>query len=138
MASIVRLGKGKQPVRAVDFVDVTDGRKRKRVRLGVVTHHEASEAKRRIEKLLNARILNQSPTSETTEWLADVPDHLHHRIARTGLCDPREPALATPTLGEWMTKYLAQRKSDPGFKSGSYDRLRQTGIACSSTLVPTY
>jgi len=127
MASTTKLGKGKQPVRAVDFVDVTDGRKRKRVRLGVVTHNEAVEAKRRIEKLLNARILNQCPTSETAEWLAAVPDHLHNRIARTGLCEPREPASASLTLGEWVTKYLGQRKSDPKFKSGSYDRLRQTG-----------
>ena len=46
MASITKIGKGKQPPRAIDFIDDTDGRRRKRVRLGVVTHGEAAEAKR--------------------------------------------------------------------------------------------
>ena len=42
MASIVKLGKGKQPIRAIDFIAI-DG-KRKRVRLGTVTHEQAETA----------------------------------------------------------------------------------------------
>ena len=44
MASIVKLGKGKQPPRSIDFTGL-DG-KRKRLRLGVVTRSDAETAKR--------------------------------------------------------------------------------------------
>ncbi len=40
MASIVKLGKGKQPPRAIDFTDPDSG-KRQRIRLGVVSFDEA-------------------------------------------------------------------------------------------------
>ena len=125
MASITKLGKGKQPPRAIDFVDDTDGRKRKRIRLGVVTHDEARAAKCRIEKLMTAKILNQPPDQETAVWLSGVSDTIHARIAKTGLVELREAQSRAPRLGEFMDKYLYQRKSD--LKPGSIERLEDTG-----------
>ena len=120
MACVTRLGKGKQPPRAIDFVDPTDG-KRRRIRLGVVTHAEAVEAKLRIEKLVNAKTLNQSPDSETTCWLAGLPDVIFDRIARCALCHPRE---STPTLAEHFGELLTRRKRD--LKPTSHERLNDT------------
>ena len=124
MASITRLGKGKQPPRAIDFVDSTDGGKRKRIRLGVVGHRDAVEAKHRIEKLLNARVLNQSIDQETAVWLAGVSDDIHEKLAKAGLCEPRIPEPTSPTLREWVETLLSEKQH--GLKPTSLLRLRQT------------
>ncbi len=122
MASIVKLGKGKNPPRAIDFKNTTG--KRDRVRLGIVTHDDAEECCRRVEKLLTAKRFNQSPDTPTAEWLAGVSDDIHARLARFGLCEPRVPVNAAPMLGEWLTKYIDQRRSE--LKPGSIERLERT------------
>ncbi|MDA1214961.1 MAG: hypothetical protein O2955_20855, partial [Planctomycetota bacterium] len=70
MASIQKLGKGKQPLRAIDFTDPLS-KKRKRIRLGVVSHDFAVECKRRIERLVAAKSLNH-PDPETSHWLTGI------------------------------------------------------------------
>ena len=122
MASIVKLGKGKQPPRAIDFKNITG--KRDRLRLGIVSHDTAEECCRRVEKLLMAKRLNQSIDSQTAEWLAGVPDDLHEKLARFSLCQPRVVKNAAPTLREWLTKYIDQRRSE--LKPGSIERLDRT------------
>ena len=122
MASIAKLGKGKQPPRAIDFV-YPEG-KRNRVRLGIVSHDTAEECRRQIEKLIESRSTNQAPSLPTLTWLNGLSDVIHERLARFGLCEPRVPVDAAPTLGEWLTKYLDQRKSE--LKPGSLQRLSQT------------
>ena len=124
MASVTKLGPGKQPPRAIDFVDDTDGGKRKRIRIGVTSHDEAEKFCRQIERLLAAKILNQGIDSETAKWLAGVPDSLHERIAQKGLCQSRQPATKAPKLDDWLTKYTSQRGSD--LKPASISRLEQT------------
>ena len=121
MASITKLGRGKQPPRAIDFVDDTEGGKRKRIRLGVTSHDFAEEVCRRVEQLLSAKLLNQGIGPATAEWLAGVSDTLHERIAQKGLCQSRQPATKAPKLEIWLTKYIGQRGSD--LKPGSIDRL---------------
>ena len=96
MASIVKLGKGKHPPRAIDFNNTTG--KRDRLRLGIVTHDDAEECCRRVEKLLTAKRLNNSPDAPTAEWVAGVSDDIHEKLARFGLCLPRVPKNAAPTL----------------------------------------
>jgi len=130
MASITKLGKGKQPPRAVDFVDDTGGGQRKRIRLGIVTYDEAQEAKRRIEKLLTAKILNQQPDHETLRWLIGVSGTIHARIARAGLAQPRGPASQSPQLGNFLEKHIGQRRL--GIALASAERLQDTAnLLCS-------
>ena len=136
MASITKIGKGKQPPRAIDFIDDTDGRRRKRVRLGVVTHGEAAEAKRRIEKLLTAKILNQPPDQETASWLNGVSDTIHDRIARAGLAEPRQAPPTAPQLGDFLEKYIAQRRSE--LKPASLERIEQNWRAAEDALRREY
>ena len=111
MASVVKLGKQKQPPRAIDIVDDMDDKKRKRIRLGVVSHDFAEEACRRIEKLMAAKTLNQSLDHETQRWLVGISDVIHERIAKTGLCQPRQPK-AVMTLSGWALKYISQRGTE--------------------------
>jgi integrase len=122
MASIVKLGKGKSPPRAIDFKNTTG--KRDRLRLGIVSHDDAQEACRRVEKLLAAKRLNQSADGPTLEWVAGVSDEIHERLARFGLCRPRVEKNIVPTLQEWVAKFIEQRK--PELKEGSIQRLQQT------------
>ena len=124
MASITKLGKGKQPPRAIDFVDSTDGGNRKRIRLGVVDLRQAREAKVRVEKLLSAKVLNHTPDAETVRWLAGVCDTIHGRIVRVGLAEPRQPVPTAPHLGDFLAKHLEQRKAE--LEPASIERLRQT------------
>ena len=70
MASITKLGKGKQPPRAVDFV-YPEG-KRNRVRLGVVSHDTAEECCRQIEKLIESRSTNQAPSLPTLRTVREI------------------------------------------------------------------
>ena len=124
MASIIKLGPGKQPPRAIDFIDDRDAGRRKRLRLGIVCHDEAREAKLRIEKLLVAKSLNQSPDNETVRWLAGVSDTIHKRMARLGICLPRTPAPLAPKLSVFLDKHLEQRR--PTLKPSSFKRLDDT------------
>jgi len=105
MASIVKLGKGKQPPRAIDFTGLEG--KRCRLRIGKVQAAEAKDFKRGVERLLNARRLNQSPDGETIRWLRDVDVTIRERMARFGLCKPRK---TVPTLGELITNFVANKK----------------------------
>ncbi|MBI1314106.1 tyrosine-type recombinase/integrase [bacterium] len=134
VASITKLGSGKQPPRAIDFVDADENgrRKRKRVRLGIVTHREALEAKLRIEKLLTAKRLNQSIDAETAAWLAGVSDDIHEKIARHGLCEPRVPEPTCPTLREWIDTFLDEKQHT--VKASSLLRLRQTAERLAGSL----
>ena len=122
MASITKLGKGKTPPRAIDFSN-TNG-KRDRLRLGIVSHDTAEECCRRVEKLIEAKRLHQSPEGPTLEWLTSISNDIHEKLARFGLCLPRVPKNAAPMLGEWLTKYVDQRKSE--LKPGSIKRLEDT------------
>ncbi len=124
MASIVKLGPGKQPPRAIDFIDDCDAGRRKRLRLGIVGHDEAREAKLRIEKLLVAKSLNQSPDNETVRWLAGISNTIHDRMVRSGLCAPRVVEPLAPKLSAFLDKYLEQRR--PELKPSSWKRLEDT------------
>jgi len=124
MASITKLGKGKQPPRAIDFVDPATG-KRNRVRLGIVTYDAAQQAALRIEKLVAAKSLNQSIDAETIVWLKGIAADIHERLARFGLCEARQPVATAPTLARWMETLLEQRQHS--LKPASLNRLRQTG-----------
>jgi integrase len=126
MASITKLGRGKQPPRAIEFVDRKDGNKRKRIRLGVVPLEAAVEAKFRIERLYAAKALNQPPDASTLDWLQGLNDDIYVRIARAGLCDAREPEPSSPTLREYLTKYIEQRS--PELQPSSVQRLKDTRI----------
>ena len=105
MASIVRLGKGKQPPRAIEFTGLDS--KRCRLRIGKVSSTEAKEAKRFVEKLLSARRLDHALSQETQIWLAKIDDTIRDRLAKFGLCRCRS---RKPPLGQLITTYLEAKR----------------------------
>ena len=90
----------------------------------MVTQRMAEETCRRVELLLEAKRLHHSSDAPAQEWLASVSDDIHAKLARFELCVPRVPKHVTPTLSEWLDKYIGQRKSE--LKSGSIKRLEDT------------
>lgn len=120
MASIVRLGKGKQPPRGIEFIGL-DG-KRHRLRLGKVDADTASKFKRGVEQLLNSVRLGTTLPDEWAAWLAAVDDDLVNRMASMGLCSARA---ACPNLGVAFEAYLQRRAVE--LKPASLKRIQDTG-----------
>ncbi|MDA1214666.1 MAG: phage integrase SAM-like domain-containing protein, partial [Planctomycetota bacterium] len=122
MASLQKLSGGKRPIRAIDFTDSRDG-KRKRIRLGKVSHDDALEYKRWIERLISAKLLAH-PDIKANEWLSErVPDQIHERIANVGLCTSRTRPSEFPTLRAWIDRYLSERSD---LKPASRKRIELT------------
>jgi integrase len=133
MASVVKLGGSKQPPRAIDYTDPIDGL-RKRIRLGKVGSEDAQQVCRLVEKLIACRALGRAPDADTVHWLAGLSDTIHDRIADKGLSEPRNPTTKRATLGEFLAKYLEQRRAD--LAPASIKRLEFTRKALESHFGP--
>jgi integrase len=120
MASIVRLGSGKQPPRGIEFKGI-DG-KRHRLRLGVVSADSADKFKRGIEQLLNSLRLGTTLPDDWAAWLASVDDRIVNRMAAAGLCSAR---VACPNLGVAFDAYVTRRAVE--LKPASIKRIEATG-----------
>ena len=107
MASIVKLSRGKQPPRAIDFV--MNGQ-RKRVRLGKILHDDARAAKRGIERLLICQQHGLELDADTAKWLTALSNEIHSRIARHGLCAGRiQKDESAATLAAFIDRYIESR-----------------------------
>ena len=122
MASIVKHGKGKMPLRSIDFSYPAN--RRHRLRLGVVSSDTAKECCRQVEKLIEARCTGQPLDLSTGEWLNQISDSIYESLVRFGLCKPRARVNMAPSVEEWVTKYIDQRRGD--LKTGSIERLEQS------------
>ena len=118
MASIQKLGKGKQPPRAIDF---SLNGKRHRVRIGKVSLAESRDFKRGIEKLLVAKKLNHSIDNATAQWLAGVDVTIRDRMAKFGLCRTSQTSL---TFEQLIEGYLRRKSTE--LKPGSIKRIEDT------------
>lgn len=86
-----------------------DGRKvRRSIRLGQANKATARGIHTRINHLESAKASGQPIDSATAEWLADIGDTLHARLARAGLIEPRE-ARQRATLGPFTSHYIEGR-----------------------------
>jgi hypothetical protein len=103
MASITREKRGR---RTIQFIGSDD--KRRSIRLGKVSQHAAERILVRVEALNSAAIGRYSIDKETADWLKDIADKLHAKLAKVGLVSPREPRPRV-TLDEWLTTYIAGR-----------------------------
>jgi integrase len=85
------------------FYDL-DGRRRT-LRLGKTSKRAADAFRVRLERVLEARTLNQPLDRETASWVADLPDGMHNRLATFGLVTARETAPVV-TLGAMLDRYF--------------------------------
>jgi integrase len=108
MASVAKDANG---TRRVLFT--SDDGERKTIRLGRVSAKAAESFKLRVEALVAAKALHQSPEADLAAWLAALPDRLHGRLVRAGLATPRTNAPAV-TLGELLTRFVGTATVKPG------------------------
>jgi integrase len=80
------------------------GDDRRAIRLGRCGDRDAKRFLVRVEDLIKSVELNDSPDATTAQWLADLPDKAHEKLARVGLCKPR--ALERPTLGTLLAAFF--------------------------------
>jgi len=123
MASLTTIRDGKRPTKAIDFVDNSDGRKRKRIRLGPCNNKFAQHCKAWVERLIAAKATNH-PDLQAIEWANGLADDLHGRIVKQGLLSPRAPQTIAPSLSDFLSKHIEQR--EPELAPSSIERLHDT------------
>ena len=104
MAS-VRTNK-KTGVKDIQFKSL-DG-KRRTLCIGKVDMKQAKTAKLHIEALIASKVCGGTPNPATLEYVADLPDVIHERLAKTGLVEPRGEGRSV-TLKAWCDRYMSQR-----------------------------
>ena len=115
MASVVRDPGGRKRILFVE------GDARKAIRLGRMEVRHAESIRVKIESLLSAKLSGQPLEKQTAEWLAEIGDALHARLARAGLAKPRTDG----TPGEWLEEFMASRG---GLKPECLRKLKQTEV----------
>ena len=115
MASISR---DKNGTRRLQFLD--RDAKRRTIRLGRMNAKAADTMRLRVEALIACKIAAHPMDTELAEWVRDLPDDLHARIARAGLLPPRERTAGT--LGTLLDNYFATIDVKPSTRT----RYKQT------------
>jgi len=82
---------------------------RRKISLGKMNRKTARSVKTKIEDLIYAHIAGFALDGETSRWVAELPDDLYERIARTGILPKRERREKL-TLKEATQKYYAMRQ----------------------------
>jgi integrase len=123
MASITNT-KGRRTIQVVG----ADG-KRRPIRLGKCDGQTAEGIKIHVERLAVAQITGMPMHRDTANWLRDIGDELHRRIAQARLCEPRAISMrGTMPLKQMLDSYIARRTD---LKDWSIKMLRQ----CQKKLV---
>ncbi len=108
MASISNDGNGSRRI-----LFFNQANERKAIRLGKVTKRDAESFKCRLESLLSAKLMGNSPDRETSLWLSTLDDDLHAKLAAHGLIAPRtkieDATNDERLLGPFLRNYLAGR-----------------------------
>jgi integrase len=115
MASVVNDGNGRRRIQLV----ARDG-SRKSIRLGKMNAEQAEGVKVHIEDLQAVQVTGRMDR-KLAEWLNDINDVLHERIAAIDLVEPRTPF----TVGAWLDYFYEARRAD--LKPKSLRKLQDTG-----------
>jgi integrase len=99
MASKAREGDGWR----VQWFDASG--KRQSIRTGKMSETNADGIRRRIEGLLAAKASGEPMARSLAEWVSDLSDKAHAKLAARGLLESRESRRAW-TLGELLTRYF--------------------------------
>lgn len=83
MASISKEPNGRKTIQLVD------GRRRRSIRLGKVSEKVAVTVWGKVEALLAARSAGHHIDQATADWLGQIPDKLHQRLAKAGSVESR-------------------------------------------------
>ncbi|HEY7088291.1 MAG TPA: tyrosine-type recombinase/integrase [Tepidisphaeraceae bacterium] len=106
MASIYTEPNGR---RRILFIDKRD-RKRKTIRLGLMSEADASEFRDMLDELLAANLRKRLPEKAARKWLADLDDEFHEKLAKIELVEPRTPM--APDVGPTLTRFMDEFFAD--------------------------
>lgn len=95
--------------RRVLFFDA--GGRRRTLHLGKLPLRHAEAIKYRVEQLVVARVTGHAIDAPTARWVAELPEALAAKLARTDLI-PRRGAAAAVTLVEFLERWVAARRGD--------------------------
>lgn len=107
MASVVNRPNNR---REIQFCGLDN--KRRTLRLGKCSKRDAEAVCRHVEAILNAARSRSPVDAATAEWLGNIPDAMHQKLAAVGLVLPRESTEGAPTLGEFLKSFLDARRAD--------------------------
>ncbi len=116
MASITTQDGGR---RLIQFIAAD--KRRRSVRLGKVSMRQAEAVRVKVEDLLAATITGHTVARETSEWLRELDDALHDRLAAVGLVQPRRRI----ALGPFIDEYIAARTDVKATTATVYRRARK-------------
>ncbi len=116
MTSISRDPNGRKTIQFV-----ASDEKRRSIRLGKVSLKQAQAVKLKVEDLLASSITGSTPRRETSEWLADLDDGLHDKLASVGLVQRR----GRSTLAAFIDGYTAERSDVKETTRTVYKRVRR-------------
>ncbi|MDZ4686037.1 MAG: phage integrase SAM-like domain-containing protein [Planctomycetaceae bacterium] len=88
-------------------------RKRRAIRFGKCPKRDAESYARHIENILAAARSRNAVDPATADWLGEIPDDIHEKLAAAGLVKPRRHA-ASIQLGRFLDSYLAKRSDLKG------------------------
>lgn len=105
MASITKQPNGR---RTIQFTG--ESGKRYSIRLGKIPRRNAEAIKLRVENILAAKLSRQSLDADTAQWIGEIDDSLHSKLAKVGLVKSREATAPIPmALGEFLDSYFSIR-----------------------------
>lgn len=100
MASISRDKNGRKRIQWTD-----EQGKRHTIRLGKINMKAADAFLARLERLIASHITNTSVDVQTAQWLRELPDSIHSKLAKQGLVEAREPT-EQHTLDSLLNAYF--------------------------------
>jgi len=103
MASVVKETRNGRTLYRIQFRDAD--KRRKSIRLGGIAKKDADSICSKVRALVSASISKRPLDNATAQWLTEIGDDLHGKLAKAGLTEPRQSA----TLGDFAALYIEQR-----------------------------
>ena len=103
MASVVKETRNGRTLYRIQFRDAD--KRRKSIRLGGIAKKDADSICSKVGALVSASISKRPLDNATAQWLTEIGDDLHGKLANAGLCEPRQSA----TLDQFIADYIKRR-----------------------------
>jgi len=103
MASVSKESRNGRTLYRIHFRNAN--KQRKSIRLGGLAKKDADAVCSKVGALVSASISRRPLDNAVAQWLTEIGDDLHKKLANTGLTEPRQSAM----LGDFVARYIEQR-----------------------------
>jgi integrase len=108
MASVTTEKRNGRTRYRIEWRDADKRRRKLRLSGDIGNKKDADAIARKVTAIVSANVSKRSLDNAVAEWLAEIGDDLHAKLAKKGLVEPRQ----TATLGEFLSGYIESRKSE--------------------------